>query len=84
MVIQRLRHSRARNKGATNYGIAAALTRIISAILRDEHAVPTVSSLAPQELPLGSVCLSLPAIVSPEGICGHLALRMDDPESEAL
>lgn len=73
-----------RNKGATNYGIAAALTRIISAILRDEHAVLTVSSLAPQELRLGSVCLSLPAIVSREGICGHLPLRMDDGESEAL
>jgi malate/lactate dehydrogenase len=73
-----------RNKGATNYGIAAALTRVISAILRDEHAVLTVSSLAPQELQLGSVCLSLPAIVSREGICGHLLLRMDDAESEAL
>ena len=73
-----------RNKGATSYCIAAALTRIVAAVLRDEHAVLTVSSLAPQELPLGSVCLSLPAIVSREGICGHLPLRMDEGESEAL
>jgi malate/lactate dehydrogenase len=34
-------------KGATYYGIGAALLRIIRAILRDEDAILTVSSLVP-------------------------------------
>ena len=36
-----------RAKGATYYGISTALVRIVRAILRDEHAIFTVSSLVP-------------------------------------
>ena len=43
-----------RAKGATNYGISAALTRIATAILRDEHAVLTVSTLVPETMDLVS------------------------------
>jgi L-lactate dehydrogenase len=48
-----------RAKGATYYGISAALVRIVRAILRDEHSVFTVSSLVPESLHLGPVSLSL-------------------------
>ena len=41
-----------RNKGATYYGIGSALARVVRAILRDEHAVLTVSSLVPKSLGL--------------------------------
>ena len=34
-----------RRKGATNFAIAAALTRIIEAVVRDEASVLTVSAL---------------------------------------
>jgi L-lactate dehydrogenase len=41
------------SKGSTQYGISAALTRIVGAILRDEHAVLTVSNLAPEQMNVG-------------------------------
>jgi malate/lactate dehydrogenase len=37
-----------RGKGATNYGISAASTRIATTILRDKPAVLTVSTLVPE------------------------------------
>jgi L-lactate dehydrogenase len=73
-----------RAKGATYYGISAALTRITAAILRDEHAVLTVSTLAPEKLGLGSVCLSLPCVVGRSGISGVLPIQMSAEESQAL
>jgi L-lactate dehydrogenase len=54
-------------KGATYFGIGAALVRIVRAILRDEDAVLTVSSLVPQSMQLGEVSLSLPAIINRDG-----------------
>ena len=71
-------------KGATYYGISAALTRITAAILRDEHAVLTVSTLAPETMSLGSVCLSLPCVIGRSGISGVLPVQMSPEESQAL
>lgn len=73
-----------RSKGATYYGISAALTRITAAILRDEHAVLTVSTLAPENMSLGSVFLSLPAVIGRGGIFGVLPAQMSADESQAL
>jgi L-lactate dehydrogenase len=71
-------------KGATYYGIATALVRIVRAILRDEHAVFTVSSLAPESLQLGSVSLSLPTIISRHGIDRVLSIPLNASEQRAL
>jgi L-lactate dehydrogenase len=71
-------------KGATYYGIGAALVRIARAILRDEHAVFTVSSVVPQSTGLGEVALSLPAIVGREGIVRVLEVPLNDSERRAL
>jgi L-lactate dehydrogenase len=71
-------------KGATYYGIGAALVRIVRAILRDEQAVLTVSSLVPQSLGLGEVFLSLPAIVNREGVARVLSIPLNRSEQEAL
>jgi L-lactate dehydrogenase len=73
-----------RAKGATYYGIGAALVRIVSAILRDEHAVLTVSSLAPESAGLGTVCLSLPAIINRDGVARVLPIQLNQSEREAL
>jgi L-lactate dehydrogenase len=70
----------ARAKGATNYGIGAALTRIATAILRDEHAVLTVSTAIPETMDLGQVSLSVPAIIGPEGVQRVLPIRLSDEE----
>ena len=71
-------------KGATYYGIGAALTRIAGAILRDESAVLTVSGLAPESMNLGSVCLSLPSVVNRNGIERVLPISLTDSEKQAV
>ena len=73
-----------RVKGATNYGIGAALTRIASAILRDEHAVLTVSTVLPEAMELGQLTLSVPVIVGREGVQRVLPLRLSEDEDRAL
>jgi len=72
------------SKGATYYGIAAALVRIVDAILRDEHAVLTVSSLVPDSMTLGEVALSLPTIVGRDGIKRVLPIALSQHEDQAL
>ena len=71
-------------KGATYYGIGAALTRIAGAILRNENVVLTVSSLAPESLGLGAVCLSLPSVINREGVSRVLHISLNDTEKQAL
>jgi malate/lactate dehydrogenase len=73
-----------RAKGATYYRIGAALVRIVCAILRDEHSVFTVSSLVPEFLHLGSVFLSLPIILSREGVHRVLPTSMNSSERHAF
>jgi L-lactate dehydrogenase len=71
-------------KGATYYGISAALVRIVRAILRDEREVLTVSSMVPASLGLGTVCLSLPSIIGRGGIDRVLPIPLNAREEQAL
>ncbi len=71
-------------KGATYYGVSTALVRIVRAILSDEHAVLTVSNLAPAGMELGQVFLSLPAVVNRNGIGRVINVQLDPSESQAI
>ena len=73
-----------RAKGATYYGIGTALARIAGAILRDEHAVLTVSSLVPESMGLGEVSLSLPTIITRDGVTRVVSIPLDASERQAL
>ena len=73
-----------RAKGATYYGIGTALARIVGAILRDEHAVLTVSSLAPDSMGLGEVSLSLPTIITRDGVARVVSIPLSAAERQAL
>jgi L-lactate dehydrogenase len=73
-----------RAKGATYYGIGTALARITGAILRDEHAVLTVSSLVPESMGLGEVSLSLPTIITRDGVTRVVSIPLDASERHAL
>jgi L-lactate dehydrogenase len=73
-----------RAKGATYYGIGTALARIVAAILRDEHAVLTVSSLAPESMGLGEVSLSLPTIITRDGVARVVSIPLNAAERQAL
>jgi L-lactate dehydrogenase len=71
-------------KGGTCYGIATALARIVCAILGDQNAVLTVSSLAPASLGLGEVCLSLPATINRYGVVRVFDIPLNEHEQQAL
>jgi L-lactate dehydrogenase len=71
-------------KGATYYGIGAALVRIVRAILRDENSVLTVSSLVPESMQLGEVSLSLPALINRDGIARVLSIPLNASERSPL
>jgi L-lactate dehydrogenase len=71
-------------KGATYYGVGAALARIVRAILRNEDAVLTVSSLAPASLQLGEVWLSLPAVINRDGVARVLPISLSLSERRDL
>ena len=71
-------------KGATYFGIGAALTRIVRAILRDENAILTVSSLVPRSMELGEVSLSLPTVINRDGIARVLSIPLSPSERRAL
>lgn len=71
-------------KGATNFGVAQALVRIVQTILRDSHSVLTVSILLKGEYELEDVCLSVPCIVSKNGIEKVLLADLSEEEHSAL
>ncbi|MFO8034375.1 MAG: L-lactate dehydrogenase [Candidatus Bipolaricaulota bacterium] len=71
-------------KGATYYAVAAALSRITDAILHNQHAVLSVSTLAPSALGLGEVYLSLPAVVGRDGVERVVPLPLSPDEQQAL
>jgi L-lactate dehydrogenase len=73
-----------RRKGATNFAIAAALARIIEAVIRDQASVLTVSTLVEGHYGISGVCLSLPAVVDRSGIRRVLPIPLSEEEVERL
>ncbi len=71
-------------KGATYFGIGAALARIVNTILRDERAVLCVSTVVPAAMGLGEVSLSLPTLVGREGVLRVMPIQANDVERKAL
>jgi L-lactate dehydrogenase len=71
-------------KGFTSYGVAAAVARLVRAIVRDEKRIFMVSVLAAEEYGIGPVALSLPCIVGRGGIARQLVLAMSDDERSML
>jgi L-lactate dehydrogenase len=72
-----------RGKGATNYAIGLSSTRILEAILTDEHAVLPVSSQLPGE-GLEDVCLSMPSIVGRGGVLDVLPTPLSETEAAGM
>ncbi|GJL77073.1 MAG: L-lactate dehydrogenase [Nitrospinaceae bacterium] len=71
-------------KGATWYGIAAGVTRIAQAIVNDEHTVLTCSALTPKIENVSEVSLSIPRIISAQGIKRTIYPALNKEESKAL
>jgi len=71
-------------KGATNYAIALAGSRIIEAILKDERRILPVSSLLDDYYGISDVCLSVPALVGASGVSERLRVPMSSDELAGL
>jgi L-lactate dehydrogenase len=73
-----------KRKGATYYAVAAGLTRIVEAILRNQKTMLSVSSLIRDYYDFKDVCFSLPAVISQEGVEWVLHLDLNAEEIEQL
>ena len=69
-----------KRKHATYYGIAMSVTRLCTAIMRDEKCVLPVSSLMVGEYGLSDICISMPTIVGRDGIECRVPISLDDDE----
>ena len=69
-------------KGSTNYGVALAVTKIIEAVIRDEHSVLTVSMMLSGEYGVSECCLSVPCIVDKKGVSRIVEAELDQTERE--
>jgi L-lactate dehydrogenase len=71
-------------KGATYYGIGAALARMSRCILYDERTVFTACSLVPEIEGVTDVALSLPLVIGRSGIQATLRPPISPDEKKAL
>ncbi|MDO4664901.1 MAG: L-lactate dehydrogenase [Actinomycetaceae bacterium] len=71
-------------KGATNYAIGLSVSRIIGAVLRDEHQVLTISSLLDDWHGISDVCMAAPTITTREGAGKVLVPSLTLGERDAL
>lgn len=73
-----------KRKGATFYAIALSVNKIVDTILRDSHSILTVSTLANGRYGIDDVCLSLPCVVSGEGIIREITPPLLESELTKL
>lgn len=71
-------------KGATFFAVGQALLRVISAIIRNEKSILTVSTVLDGEFGLGKVCLGVPVLVGEAGVERILDLQLPPDERERL
>ena len=71
-------------KGATNYAIGLAGVRIAEAVLKDQQAVLSVSTVLDDYYGVSGVALSVPSVVGGTGVGQRLRIPMGEPEKEQL
>ncbi|MCK0116636.1 L-lactate dehydrogenase [Isoptericola sp. S6320L] len=71
-------------KGATNYAVGLAATRIVEAVLNDEHRVMPVSTRIEDFHGIRDVCLSLPTLVDSRGATTVVDTPLSEQEVAGL
>lgn len=71
-------------KGATYYGIGAALARIVEVVIRDQRSILTVCTPLDDVLGVPDVTLALPNLVGGTGILDTFPPQLDAEETEQL
>ena len=82
--VRRAAYNIIQGKGATYYGIGAALARIANVILRDQRAILTVCSPIPEVEGVRDVTVALPHLVGGRGVLATLWPSLIDEERAAL
>lgn len=71
-------------KGSTFYAVAMAVRRIAQALVRDEHSIMTVSSLAQGQYGIRNICIGLPTVVGRNGVEDVIEIPLNDQELKKL
>ena len=71
-------------KGATFYAVASGLLRIVEAILRDQATVLSVSSYIEDFYGISGIYLSLPTVISRQGVHRFIRLTLTESEVDGL
>lgn len=71
-------------KGATFYGIAAALARITKAIFDDENAIITLSAYMQDQYGLDDIYIGTPAVINRGGLKHIIELPLNETEQAAM
>lgn len=71
-------------KGATNYAIGLAASRIIESVLRDERRVLPVSTMLEDWHGISDVCMSVPTVVDRAGADERLPVPLSEDEHRLL
>lgn len=71
-------------KGATFYGVAAALARISKAILRDEDTVLPVSAYMDGQYGINDVYIGTPAVICADGIKQVIEVPLNEEEQTKM
>lgn len=71
-------------KDATYYGIAMSVHRICECMIRDEKSILPISTSMHGDFGIEDVCLSMPTILSAEGMETHIPIKLNETERENL
>ena len=71
-------------KHATYYGIAMSVRRICECIVRDEKSILPISTMMHGDFGIEDVCLSMPTILSAEGVETHIPIELNEKEHTSL
>lgn len=82
--VRRAAYSIIEGKGATYYGIGAALARITDVILNDQRAILTVCTPAAEVAGVQEVTVAMPRLVGGTGVLDEFFPPLDDDEQAAL
>lgn len=84
MRVRRAAYHIIEGKGATYYGIGAALARIVQVILQDQRAILTVSTRHDEIAGVRDASLSIPQLVGGDGVLDRFMPPLSPDEMNAL
>lgn len=82
--VRRAAYEIIKRKGATNHAIGLVTASLLSAILRSERRILTVSHVQSGACGIEGVALSLPSVVSASGVVEVIEPQLDERERKAL